>query len=259
MKNLTKILLFVFIISIISFAQNDTYIVLKVKGKILLKKNNKELKPQDKLSSKDEIIFTTEDAAAALHSPQKGRFTLRATNNAQKQKGGFLAFVQNALTPASERLSSRRAKSKSFEESIDTLVNIINVAKYKLTDEFPVNEKQFFILKSDNKKIKINEKLSFDNGYLLIPSKIIPNKLNNINVKLTYNSNGEEKVIKNMVLVKVKENELKKELNAYIKTLQDDNYDNKRIKEAVLAFLNDFYGKFNDVEISEWLKLNYNI
>lgn len=257
MKKLLS-LVFVLLFALIVNAQTDKYIVLKVKGKILLKKNNKEIKPQDEINSNDEIIFTTPDAVAALHSPQKGRFTLRALSNDNKNKGGFLALVKNSLTPASERLSSKRAKTKSFEETVDSTLCIISQAKYKLTDEFPVDDNNYFMLKSMDKKAK-PIKLNTADGYLVIESNIIkPNKSNLTKYDLIYKSNSDEKVIKNMTFIIVKEQDLKKDLNAYIKILQDDGYDNKKIKEAILAYLNDMYGKFNDFEINNWLKTNFN-
>lgn len=256
MKKLLSLIIILFL-GLVLNAQTEKYIVLKVKGKILLKKNNKELKPKDEINSNDEIIFTTQDAVAALHSPQKGRFTLRAQTD-NKTKSGFLALVKNSLTPASERLSSKRSKTKSFDETIDSTLCIISQAKYKLTDEYPVDENNYFILKPLDKKAK-PIKLNIVDGYLVIESKSLkPNKSYFTKFDLIYKSKTDEKLLKNMAISIIKEQEVKKDLNAYIKVLQNDGYDNKKIKDAILAYLFDMYGKFNDYEINNWLKTNFN-
>ena len=56
----------------------DVYHVIHVRGTIQLKVSGKLLKTDDKISSEDEVVFKTPDAVAAVISPKKGRFTLRA-------------------------------------------------------------------------------------------------------------------------------------------------------------------------------------
>ncbi len=257
MKKLLIILsVFIFVTNI--YSQSDKYIVLKVKGKILLKKNNKEIKPQDQILSEDQIIFATPDAVAALHSPQKGRFTLRAQSTDNKTKGGFLALVKNSLTPASERLSSKRAKTKSFEETLDTTFYLITTAKYKLTDEYTVDDKNYFQFKTLDKKPK-TIKLNVEDGYLVINKKdVMSGKTKLVKLNLFYKTADDEKLIKEITIISVDKNSFKKDINTYVKVLQDDGYDNKKIKDAVLAYINDMYGKFNDFELSIWLKTNFN-
>jgi hypothetical protein len=79
--NLFVIIVWVFLFSALSktgFSEAaDTYHVIHVNGTIQIRASGKLLEVGDKISSEDEIVFKTPDAAAAVISAEKGRFILR--------------------------------------------------------------------------------------------------------------------------------------------------------------------------------------
>lgn len=264
MKKLAFLVLMIGL-SIQLFAQTDYYTVLKVKGVVKLKKSGKVLKTQDKISSEDQVQFGSNDAIAALHSPQKGRFTLRA---AAKSGSGnaLLAYVKNALFPSTERLSSRKAKQIEFNEEFESPYNMIKKAEVKFkTEEYPQNIDSYFAFIFSVKGKKVEKKLAVSTDQVVIDKKeVISTKGLKIKdnqpqeVKLVYKTGKDEKVVKEFKINFINEKELKNELELYIESLKSGQMPAPKIKEAITTYMTEYYGKVNENEFKEWLKANLN-
>lgn len=86
----------------------DCYIVMKIKGSILLESTGKALQKDDQVCSSDNVIFKSKDAVAIVHSPTKGRYTLKANKSRISElEGMIVCSLNNALSKSKNTLDTR--------------------------------------------------------------------------------------------------------------------------------------------------------
>lgn len=108
-----KILLLFFILVVLlslspaSHAQ-DCYIIMKIKGTIVLESSGNQLSVNDQVCTGDNIIFKSSDAVAIVHSSSKGRYTIKPGKNRSNELEGIIKeSVASALSKSKANLETR--------------------------------------------------------------------------------------------------------------------------------------------------------
>lgn len=78
----------VFLVSPLLLKGQDCYIIMKIKGTIVLESTGQVLQKDDQICGNDNVIFKTADAVAIVHSTSKGKYTLRAKKAGQVKSRG---------------------------------------------------------------------------------------------------------------------------------------------------------------------------
>jgi len=250
-------LLYVTLLSSSKLENKSNYKVIKVNGKILFVKSGADLKRGDEFAMGTPLDFVTTTSRAAVIS-QSVRYVLQA-NSKGKVK----------ILPATSNVTSRSG----------VLINLIDLQNHfsgrylifeneKLqigTEAFPMNKSCFFYVKYEYKGESIAKQLSFENNYLTIKKdelfKIDGVRIEAVEKEMTlYYRNEESKKsyrISTFTPVFPDFTELKAEASILLTGLGDVSVENK-ITE-ITAYLNDFYGKPQKDNLSNWLESEFKL
>jgi len=240
-----------------SFSQ-DNFKVIKVNGTILLRQKNISLETGTVFSEKEDLLFRSEDATAAVINAQRGRLILSSTNH-------DLSTARSNYLPSMYNISTRGG----------SLVNIIDLrnhftGKYVVLDRqtiemdeknFPMDKDHFFFLRYVYKGEEINKKLDYSGDTLIIDKKSlftvdgnpIP-RPDNTSIRLFYRKGSESVTVNEFDLIFPEIHQLKKEIKIIL-----DEIRNKPVKEKigeVNSYINEFYGKVYRENLISWLEDN---
>jgi hypothetical protein len=257
MKSLFISLVCLFMFLSTSFSQ-DNFKVIKVNGSILLRAKNVSLQTGTIFSEKEDLLFRTEDATAAVINSQKGRLILTANNH-------DLSKIQANYLPAMYNVSTRGG-------SLSNIVDLQNhfsgkyvvLDKQKIvmdTEAFPMNSDQYFYLKYTYKGEEIPKKLNFSGDTLIIDKKNlytvdeqpIPRPDNTI-IKLFYLNGNKSLQISEFNLIFPDTKQLKEEVKIILDTMK--NLPSKDQVGEVTAYIYDQYGKIQRDNLVAWMKVN---
>ncbi len=256
-----------FIITIVAFFSftliysQENYKVIKVNGTIVLKEKGLSLETGTVFSEKDDLLFRTDDAVAAVINPGKGRLILTSKNH-------DLSSASSNYLPSMYNISSRGG----------ALINILDLqnhfsGKYvvlgsqKIEIEkknFPMNDNNFFFLRYLYKGEEINKKLTFVDDTLIIDGKAlytvdgkpIPSP-DNTTIKLFYRKGTESLEISRFDLIFPDPQQVSKEINVILEQLKTRS--SKEKIEEIGSFINEFYGKVTNDNLAWWLRKNYGL
>jgi hypothetical protein len=259
MKSIIPFLLLAFI-SIDSFSQNN-FKVIKVNGTILLKTKGTSLKTGTVFSEKDDLLFRSEDATAAVINSQKGRIILTNKNH-------DLSTARSNYLPSMYNISTRGV----------LLMNIIDLrnhfsGKYVVLkrlaiemDEknFPMDNDHFFFFRYIYKAEEINKKLNYSGDSLIIDKKSlftvdgnpIP-RPDNTSIRLFYSNESESIQVNEFDLIFPDIKQLKEEIQIILSEIKGKTVKEKI--EEINSFINEFYGKVNRENLISWLEDNFGL
>jgi hypothetical protein len=229
-----------------------------VNGSILLRAKNVSLQTGTVFSEKEDLLFRTEDATAAVINSQKGRLILTANNH-------DLSKIQANYLPSMYNVSTRGG-------SLSNIVDLQNhfsgkyvvLDKQKIvmdTEAFPMNSDQYFYLKYTYKGEEIPKKLDFSGDTLIIDKKNlytvdeqpIPRPDNTI-IKLFYLNGNKSLQISEFNLIFPDTKQLKEEVKIILDTMK--NLPPKDQVGEVTAYIYDQYGKIQRDNLIAWMKAN---
>jgi hemerythrin superfamily protein len=261
-----------FLISLILFSAlltgtimgQENFKVIKVSGTITLKTKGTSLETGTVFSEKEDLLFRTEDATAAVINSQKGRLIL--TN-----KSHDLSASGSNFLPSMYNMSTRGAGSTDIIELKDLMSHFSG--KYVVIDKqavvidptnFPMNSDHFFYLRYRYKGEDINKKLDYSGDSLILNKKSlftvdgnpIPSPDNTL-IKLFYRTGSESHEISEFDLIFPDTKLLKKEINVIL-----DEIRSKSSKEKIgeiNSYINDVYGKIDQKSLSLWLNTTFGL
>lgn len=260
MKSIIQILLLLLIVIDPVFSQND-FKVIKVNGTILLKSKGISLETGTVFSQKDDLLFRSEDATAAVINSQRGRMVITSRNHDLTTAGS------NSL-PSMYNISSRGV---DIVHNTD-LSNLFS-GKYVIFDRqgievdnetYPMDNNHFFFLRYIYKDEGINKKLGFSGDTLFIDKSTlftvdghpIPSP-DNTKIKLFYRNGDESTFISEFDLVFPDMKQLAKETQIILDAIKGKST-NEKIGE-VGSYINDFYGKVPRECLVKWLETRFAI
>jgi len=260
MKTIIQALFIILIIISPGYGQSD-FKVIKVNGSILLRARGISLETGTEFSEKEDLLFRSEDATAAVINSQKGRVIITA-------KSHDLASASSNYLPSMYNISSR---SGSLSKSSD--LNTYFSGKYVVLDRqrieinketFPMDKDHFFFLRYIYKGEQINKKLIFSGDTLIIDrsnlftidGSPIPNADKTL-IKLFYRKGDESVFISEFDLIFPDMIQLTKETEIILDELKGKSVDEK-INE-VGSYINEFYGRVPRENLTEWMKVRFGI
>jgi hypothetical protein len=241
------------IISLNAFGQ-DNFKVIKVNGTIVLKAKGVSLETGTVFTDKEDLLFRTDDASAAVINPQKGRVIITS-------KSHNLAKASSNYLPAMYNISTRGA----FEgpEKIQDLFS----GKYVVLDRqgvvidetlYPMSKENFFFLRYVFKGEEINKKLDYSGDTLIIDKKSlytidgqpIPSP-DNTRIKLFYLKGKESVLLSEFNLIFPDTKQLQEEVRVILDAMKDRS-PTQKVTE-VKSYINDQYGKIYQENLLSWL------
>lgn len=267
MNTFLLIIIFLFSFSSSCFS-SDTYYVIHVKDAIIVKNTGTLLKVGDAISSEEELVFKSPNAVAAVISPQKGRFTLSAREkHSEGEYKEFVDLVRNLLMPSTHRVSTRSGVLNNLVDlknhfEGDNYLIIEKVLLIVDANVFPMADTAFFYVRYTFDNEFINKKLKFNGDTLIIdPKTLYTIEGDSIQSSRTsdtklyyYRKKAEQSIlIAEFNPVIPDETLLRKECMLLISQLKKQEKDAISISNEVIAFLNEFYGKPDIMDVTQWL------
>jgi hypothetical protein len=249
----TKILFIALMCSGILFAQTEQYRVIKVQGEIQRIKTGSLLTSGDQFESNENLNFITDYSRAAVISPVKGRFILTAQGKSENNasKVNFLPPLNNM----SSRATFNSAADVVEYFSGDILFLDTDSLKYDPA-KIQVDDNNFFSISYKNETGNLKNRITNQNGTLVLQKNMLFNTTTPKNVKIEYNAaDGNVKSNDFTPIIPDKE-KLIKEINLIISNSGNSNRD--AVVNDVASYLNDFYGKVSVASVSAWMKSNMN-
>lgn len=258
----TIILPLVLILFCINSFSQDEFKVIKVNGTILLKTKNVSLETGTVFSEKEDLLFRTEDATAAVINSQRGRLILTNKNHdLSTAKSNYLPSMYNISMRGGSTLKNIMDLQNHFSGNYVVLgKQTIEIDDYS----FPMDSTHFFFLRYLYKGEDINKKLDHSGCYLIIDKanlyavdgKPIPSP-DNTRIKLYYFKGSESEQVNEFDLIFPDLAQLTKEVRIILDEIKD-----KPVKEKigeVDSYINEFYGKLQRENLVSWLENNFGL
>jgi hypothetical protein len=259
MKSLIASLIIIFCLTSV-FGQ-ENFKVIKVNGSILLKAKGVSLETGTVFSEKEDLLFGTEDAVAAVINPDKGRLILTS-------KSHDLSTARSNYLPSMYNISSRGGSLMNLidlQNHFSGKYVVLGIQKTEIEKKnFPMNENNFFFLRYLYKGEEINKKLTYTDDTLILDKKTlftvdgnpIPNP-DNTSIRLFYRRGSESIEISRFDLIFPDTKLVWNEVSIIL-----DGLKSKPAKDKIAeisSYLNDFYGKVNTENLVYWLKSEHGI
>jgi len=260
MKTVVQFLVFCFVI-ILPASGQENFKVIKVNGTILLKNRGVSLETGTVFSEKEDLVFRSDDATAAVINSQQGRLILTSKNH-------NLAAARTNRMPSMDNIGSRSVTLGGGCELEDyfSCKHVVFEKEAVVVDAltYPMNDDHFFFLRYVFKNEEINKKLSFSGDTLFIDKTSlftvagmpIPSA-DDTSIRLFYHRAGESVIINEFDLIFPDMKQLTKEVEVILTEMKEKS-SNEKVAE-VDSYLKDFYGKVSRDNLVEWLETNFGI
>ena len=260
MKSIITALIFLSIVIGPALSQ-DEFKVIKVNGTIVLKAKGISLETGTIFSEKEDLLFRSEDATAAVINSQRGRLVLTNKNH-------DLSTASSNYLPSMYNISSR---SGSLSNNADLSTNFsgkyVVLDKQNITIEsksYPMDKDHFFFLRYIYKGEEINKKLAFAGdtltidkiSLLTVDGNPIPSA-DNTSIKLFYRKGAESVFISEFDLIFPDMKQLKKEIEIILAEIKDKSAKSKT--GEIDSYIHEFYGKVQRENLIVWLETNFGI
>lgn len=266
----TKILALLTLIILLittTLSAQDCYVVMKIKGTIILEGSGKELQKDDRICGNDNVVFKSSDAVAVVHSESKGRYTLKISKSRISELEGTLKYtVSNALSKSKSSLDTR-SETESLSDELWDVYCVIG--KYLIDteeDKYPANDKNYFTIRFKYNETPYEVKLTNENNKILIDREIIKKQTDIQNfpdyieeVALYYrssNNTDNPAVISTFDLTFPDEKNLATELSSFIVLLKASGSSEDKIQDELVQYMFNSYGKVNRDYFLKWVNEN---
>lgn len=260
MKSIFPALIFIFILIGATFGQTD-FRVIKVSGSIVLKTKGISLETGTIFSDKEDLLFRSEDATAAVINAQKGRLILTSKNH-------DLSAASTNNLPSMYNISSRSGSLLTINDLSNHFSGkyvVLNRQSVEITkNAFPMDKEHFFFLRYVYKGEEINKKLSFSDDTLIIDKTTlftvdgnpIPSA-DNTSIKIFYRNGTESVFISQFDLIFPDMKQLAKETKTILDEIKGKPA--KAQTEEIDSYITEFYGKIYRKNLIDWLKNNFGL
>jgi len=256
-------------------AQDDhSYTVIGVKGSVTSKKAGKELQSGDAVSADDEVTFKEGEDMVGLIRDDGKRFVL--VN--KKEKRNYKVSVENSLMIGKTRFEWKSLTLKTMDDlkqhfSEAPFIFIDTVAKVKIDQKtFPQNGRQYFYFNflwknPKGKTERIDKKLQYKKDTLVLRksnifkvdnSPVDPKDVSDF--KLLYNDGGSLQVeVGEFKVIFPDPEKIKNEVGILVKKQQAVGFAPKMIQGEVEAYVRQFYGTIDRINLINYLKNNFGV
>jgi hypothetical protein len=254
-------------------AQTEKYNVLNVVGEIKVKSTGKPITKGDVISSEDQVTFANTTAMAAVFSPSKGRFTLKAKPD-QKAGSEYLAYVKASIVPATQVLAARdvelsdyRAPDKA-DEICSTKFLVLPNTIVPIGETFAIDADHFYFIRMEwngeevSKKLNVTDKmLSISTDEILkVDDKSIPAQEVS-NYKLYYYDAPEKRSVLVCVMDPIFPDAaaLQEEVKIMLDAGRAANVPEDKLRTESMLYLIDYYGTPAESVFHAWYDANFKL
>lgn len=256
-------------------AQDEhSYTVIGVKGSVSSSKAGKELQTGDGITSDDEVTFKNPEDLVGLVRDDGRRFVL--VN--KKERKNYKISVENSLMIGKTRFEWKTFTLKTMDElkqhfSEAPFIFIDSVAKVKIDQKtFPQNGRQYFYFNflwknPKGKTERIDKKLQYKKDTLILRksnifkvdnSPVDPKDVSDF--KLLYNDGGSLQVeVGEFKVIFPDPEKIKNEVGILVKKQQAAGFAPKMIQGEVEAYVRQFYGTIDRINLVNYLKNNFGV
>jgi hypothetical protein len=245
--------LFITLLAVAFNVEAQDYHVVNVKGNVSV--SGKTLKANDKLNADDQLQFSSKTDAIAVVSAKAGRFIISPT--VQKKDGELMAYVKDAITPGTKKLSTRSGlfnNQLDFSRYFKDTILFLPVMKYRTS--YKQDDKEFFFIRYKYDGEEINKKLVVSGDTLVIDRK----ELFSVDKRKI-----DPALVSNMRLLRVEESEARHFADLHIVVPEEGEliegvkilkqlYPAKEVREETISYLNELYGKVDEMNFNKWYK-----
>jgi hypothetical protein len=260
-----KNLVFAFFLVISSATLAQDYYVLQVKGKVKSTKTGKDIKTNDVIKADEQLKFSAATDAVAVVSAKAGRFVLKPGK--PNKSNEFLAYVKDALSQANNRLSTRAGIFNNvvdFKTYFEKLVYLMPEQTYEVgSQSYKISENSFFYIQYTYRGEEINKQLEFINAPLLYIERdelfkvdkepINPEEASNF--QLFHFTEEKATAITTLNFNVADPALVKAEIEVLQKALTDAKMPSAKIRDEIIAYLQENYGKVEEANVVKWLGL----
>ena len=260
MKSFIPAVILFSLLTTASFSQ-ENFKVIKVNGVIMLKSRGTSLETGTVFSERDDLLFRTDDATAAVINSRRGRLILTSQNH-------DLSSARSNFLPDMYNIASRGGKLKNIIDLRNHFSDRYVVLERQsiILDQanFPMNDDNFFFLRYEYKGESINKKLKYYGDTLIIDKadlytvdgNPIPSP-DNTAITLYYKKGSEYTVINGFELIFPDADQLKKEVRVIIDELKGQS-PKEKVTE-INAYIGENYGRVYNLNLLWWLGENYDL
>lgn len=260
MNRLLLFALIVFTGSAVLHAQ-DNYKVIRVNGNIILKARGVSLETGTVFSEDDDLLFSTDDATAAVINSRKGRLILTSREHDLSKTG-------SNYMPAMYNIASRGGLLLNLTDLRNHFTGkyvILDKQLLKLDDtSFPMDDNSYFFLRYIYKGEEINKKLEYSDDTLIIDkNKLytvdgnpIPSPDNTI-ITLFYRKGNESVRVNSFELIFPDTGQLKSEISVILDELKGIS-DSEKVNE-INSYITETYGTVSRDNLLLWLESHFGI
>ncbi len=253
--------LFFFLILTGNAPGQDNFKVIKVNGTIVIKDKGVSLETGTVFSDREDLLFRTEDANAAVINPQKGRIILTSRSH-------DLSSASSNYLPSMYNISTRggAADEQADLQNFFSGKCVIFEAERIVPDAsvYPMDKDHFFFFRYVYKGEEINKKLDYSGDTLIIDKKTlytvdgkpIPSPDNTL-IKLFYRDGTESVFVSEFNLIFPDMKHLKDEVKVILDAMNGHS-SSQKITE-VKGYINDEYGKIYQPELFSWMEKEFGV
>jgi hypothetical protein len=199
----------------------------------------------------------------AVVNPKSGRFILKP--GAPTKTNEFMAFVKDALSQASSRLSTRGGAFNNlldFQTFFKDPVLLLPELSYKVNGiSYPINENSFFYIEYQYKGEAIPKRLPINTDSLLIIYRAELFKIDGQPIaasettghQLMYFNSGNALLLAALQFNIADPESVKVEVTVLTDALKSENASTKKIADEVLAYLAENYAKVDEGNLKRWI------
>lgn len=272
MINSTKTLILIALSLFLNTAFSQTYLVIGNKGGVTSKSMGREFQVGDVISVDEQILFRNLDDMVGLIRNDGKRFVLKNVEGKKNHSYEFKKCLVIGKTRVEWKnwiLSSKEDLQEFFTDQ--SYIFLDSVAKIRINPKtFPQSGAQFFYFtfkwKGPNGEENIDKKLEFKRDTLLLRKKNIfsvdkkPIEQNTVSdYFLMYFNRGDLQKIGHFHVIFPDEERLIAEVRTLIDYQKKNGFTNKIIQSEVEAFIRQFYGSCDRVNINTWLEKHFGI
>jgi len=253
-------------------SQSHTYHVLTMKGSVVSKNMGREFQTGDIISTDDELTFKGDEDLVGLVRSDGKRFVLK---NKQEKKWAKLKYAEAKMIGKTRiewknlTLGTLDDLKEYFTES--PYIFLDSVAKIRINNKtFPQNGNQFFYFhffwKGPKGEEEVDKKLEFKRDTLILRQSTIfvvdKKPILQADVRdytMTYYNRGVLDKIGTFNVLFPDQDKMKTEVRILVEKLSKNNFPPKMIQGEVEAYIRQFYGSIDRINLVQWLKHNFSV
>ncbi len=257
----------VFLLAPMLLKAQDCYIIMKIKGTIVLESTGQVLQKDDQICGNDNVIFKTADAVAIVHSTSKGKYTLRAKKSRTSEIEGVIISAVSSVLSKNKATLDTRSDDKPLIEEFGVVFCIIETYKLDLNEnEYPAGKDNYFMIRFMYKDTPYKIKLRYNNNIVYMDKETIFTPLaKDVGLVMLedvslyyYDSKNPDnpKLINAFDLSFPEEKKLADELSNYVMLLKTSGKTEEEIQEEIIKYMYDAYGNVNEESFLKWVNEN---